>query len=114
MSGIQSKLSKMQRNGTKWSKPKRKTYNSNRHTGGPDMEVPRQQLKNNYEKYAQENNRRWRISQKIEIYLKKEIQILKLKNKITEIKNLLDIFNSTLDMIEEKKHELEDRSRENI
>lgn len=46
---------------------------------------------------------------KLKSIFKKEIEILKIKNKINEINNFLYVFNS---MGKEKKHE--DSSRENI
>lgn len=92
------------------SKPKRKIGNSNRPIGNPDMEVTRQDFKMTVNKNASENKGKDRESPKrLKSIFKKEIEILKIKNKITEINNFLYVFNS---MGEDKKHE--DSSRENI
>lgn len=40
------------------------------------------------------------------------MEILQLKSTITKMKNLLERFNSTLELAEERSHELKDRSIE--
>lgn len=42
------------------------------------------------------------------------MEILEMKNTISEIKNSLNEYNSRIEMIEEKAHELEDRRKEMI
>lgn len=42
------------------------------------------------------------------------MEILELKNTISEIKNSLDILNSQMELTQERINELEDRATENI